>query len=269
MSEIKKVQAKLLDMMHRLVMVLDEHRIPYYVCAGTQLGAVRHKGFIPWDDDIDIMIPRPDYERLIQLARANDLKLGEGLEARSIELGNARIPFLKVIDPQVEIVDLGQVDRINKLWIDVFPMEGLPSDASERVKFYRKARRIQKSFLIGYNSLAQLIKITKRKRQILVKWAVHVGVRAYGLKRLARKLVKHCSRYDFEQAEYVGLVMWSYGEKEAMLKADLWTRQYEFCDMKVKGVGDYDRYLKNSFGEYMILPPVDQRKTHGVKLVCD
>lgn len=54
-----------------------------------------------------------------------------------------------------------------------------------------------------------------------------------------------------------------------MLKADLWTRQYEFCDMKVKGVGDYDRYLKNSFGEYMILPPVDQRKTHGVKLVCD
>lgn len=124
MSEIKKVQAKLLDMMHRLVMVLDEHRIPYYVCAGTQLGAVRHKGFIPWDDDIDIMIPRPDYERLIQLARANDLKLGEGLEARSIELGNARIPFLKVIDPQVEIVDLGQVDRINKLWIDVFPMEG-------------------------------------------------------------------------------------------------------------------------------------------------
>lgn len=264
-NDVVAVQSELLKMLHILVPFLDKNGLRYYVCAGTQLGAVRHKGFIPWDDDVDIMLPRYDYEKLILLCKNN--MLPQGLDAKSIELDEkTALPFLKVISKEVEIDDQGQWDDNGKLWIDVFPIDGMPSEISARERFFKKVKRKQKFFLSGYNNLRQLNKVTKNKLVLPVKYVAHAFARAYGLRKIALKYISFCKQYDYEGARYVGLVMWGNGPEEAIAKDDMSPMQFDFCDMKVTGFKEYDKYLKNLFGDYMVLPPEEKRKTHGVKI---
>ena len=97
-SELSAHQKLLLEMLKDFDAVCRRHGIRYQLFAGSALGAVRHNGFIPWDDDIDILMPRPEYEKFEKLAKENNLFISENLEVHSWGLGNLNDPFCKIMN---------------------------------------------------------------------------------------------------------------------------------------------------------------------------
>ena len=124
-SSLRKLQKIEADILQVVSKICDEEQIRYYLSSGTLLGAVRHQGFIPWDDDIDIMIPRPDYERFLRVASE---KLPPYL-ALCHYTKDCNYPFrqAKVVDKRYQLVrEIFSDNKAYDVWIDVFPLDGLP-----------------------------------------------------------------------------------------------------------------------------------------------
>ncbi|MBQ5578637.1 MAG: LicD family protein, partial [Prevotella sp.] len=128
--DIDTLHKHILQIMLSVDRVCREHEIRYYCWAGTMLGAVRHHGFIPWDDDMDICMPRPDYDRFMEHAHE---WLPQPLEALSIET-SATFPgsFGKIVDSSTTLIERGHSDYLAGIYIDVFPIDGVPASSLMR-----------------------------------------------------------------------------------------------------------------------------------------
>ena len=164
--EIQLEEKKILD---QVVEFLDKNDLKYSLCAGTLLGAIRHKGFIPWDDDIDIMMSRPEYNKLQELIKNNSNILGDNLYFHSVELHNLNMPFTKVYNHNVEINDWRYNDIYEKyLWIDIFPIDGFPDNVGECKKWFEKRNSIKK--ILAYRKMSN--KFILSKKNILIKTVI-------------------------------------------------------------------------------------------------
>lgn len=131
-EKMSEVQKYMLNILKELVSIFDEHDIKYYMIGGTLLGAIRHKGYIPWDDDIDLAIPRDDYDRFLEIA--NDI-LPNSLTLRTYDDESYHhYYFARIVDTRYKILRMGSVkEREEELWIDLFPLDGLPRNTVKRV----------------------------------------------------------------------------------------------------------------------------------------
>ena len=139
---IKELQQHILPILIDVDRVCREHNIRCYICDGTMLGAIRHGGFIPWDDDVDVCMPRPDYERFMQHAKE---WLPGHLEAICAENDNDYpFPFGKIQDNTTTLIERMHIDYIGGLYIDVFPIDGMPDSKLlqeiqlTRYEYYKK-----------------------------------------------------------------------------------------------------------------------------------
>ena len=219
-----------------------KHGLRYWVCGGTLLGTIRHKGFIPWDDDIDIFLPWRDYQKLIEVFEEteNYSMLGFGTS----EVNEFPDPFAKVVDKRTLIDEnIGTVRKVNPLFIDVFPLVGMPDDAEERSLFFAGYKELNRS-------IWQAFYASNGKTDVFPMWY--------------EKQKAYLSRYDFDQSDYVGVLGTAYWEK------DCTTRQvYEktlrmpFEDMEVNVAAGYKEYLDHLYGsDWMQIPEESKRKTH-------
>ncbi len=247
-----------LDMLQAFADVCEELDLPYFLAGGTLLGAIRHKGFIPWDDDIDVMMLRTDYDKLLRHA---DLVAGKGpYKLAAYELGNLNYPFAKIYDKRTRIDKLYDNDVTERnLWIDIFPIDGLPDDEKEVEKIYKKCFTARKILRLQSARAGQGKTAFKR----LVKPVLIMLSKPLGRKRMLRYIDKLCRTYRPEDCNYVGGISNGYGPQERMPRKDFVDRvEVQFEDRTAYAPGCWDYYLSQLYGDYMKLPPEDQREDH-------
>lgn len=250
-EEVKKIQLRILK---NLVSHCEEYNYRYYLAYGTLLGAIRHNGFIPWDDDIDLLIPRPDYEKLLETYNADGRIISHNSD------GDYLYPFGKVVANNTIIEeDLGIKYENLGVYIDVFPIDGLPHNKSEQVSVIKKIK--------FYRNLldAKLIKICKNRS--IAKNILLILTKAFALPINYRKLIKNidkeAQRYNYDMSEEVGCIVWGYGSKEIMdRKIFDGYSNLNFEGYNLKGPIGYHTFLTQIYGDYMELPPKEKRTTH-------
>ncbi len=258
MRELKKEEIKdnIFEIMCEFTQYCDEHGLRYYMCGGTLLGAIRHKGFIPWDDDVDLLMPRPDFDKLHELIKKEPIK--SYYELTGFNARNGDTPFAKVVDRRTRI-DSKYLVMDKNLWIDIFPMDGLPDDEKESDALLTRTIHIRKKISRSYARIGS----GKGMFRTLFKIPAVILYRIIGAKTYAKQLDTIARRLDFDKCEYVGGITWSLGKGERMKKSEyIPYEDKEFNGRLFHAPKCWERYLTQNYGDYMKLPPEEKRITH-------
>ena len=250
---LREIQLEELNLLKKTVQYFHENNIRYFLDGGTLLGAIRHKGFIPWDDDIDIGVPRPDFEKFIEL-----IKRDNKLDVTYSELHNSPFPFAKVINKNILLENSHDVES-NYLWIDIFPFDGA---SSNRNKF--KIQRLKILFLTTMIHI-KYWKIALRKKAFF-KDLIKILLKPISFFINPKNLINLAIKYDFDTAEKAGNIVWGRGFPSIVEKTSF--DKYidvEFEGIKFKTIKNYDKYLSNLYGDYMKIPEEQDRVTHLFK----
>ena len=254
LEEQKKIQ---LEIMKKVKQVCDLHNINYFLGGGTLLGAVRHKGYIPWDDDIDIMLPREDYEKLLKIfneeQEKNDFKL---LSFYNTE--DYYYPFAKIVDKrtQLEEIEFRKIKDMG-VYIDVFPIDFLPNDNKKMKKIFKKYQILHGLISIYQMSNIKLSTENKFKlkiKQVLLPILENNKVNKYILRKIDNIGKKYIN------TDKVACISGRYLEKEIM-ESDYISNYtlLEFEGENFKAPIGYDAYLTKHYGDYMTLPPKEKQ----------
>ena len=253
-DECKEIQLSIMEYIDK---VCEENGLRYYLCGGTLIGAVRHRGYIPWDDDIDIMLPREDYRKLIELLKDN--KKYKCLSMYTKE--DYFYPFAKVVDTDTSMIEHNADLQIEGygVYVDLFPVDGLPTDPAKNHRYYRKVMRLRNLY---YLAISDRPWKPKNPLKRLALYAAFLYAKARGWKPLLKKLDRLSQRYDFATSEIVGVPCAGYGERETYHKA-LYdkTLRVPFEEYQFNIPAGYDEYLRCLYGDYMQIPPKEKQVT--------
>lgn len=247
-DKLRKVQYISQDILDYVVEFCDKNNIEYWLDWGTLLGCIRHKGFIPWDDDIDIAMPKDHYERFIKLFK-------EKGENEIYKLLDENYNF-NLIDNNIEKYDLSFIKIVNfkhsvienkrkvGIWIDIFPLDYYSKGDVEKLdilNLYKEKIHILKKNKNFYNRI--LLKIFRTKRKKATKELLKI-TKDKDETILVEPLEACTKVWYFDKNEIYPLV------------------EREFNGRKYKIPNNYDYYLKKEYGDYMILPKEEDRWTH-------
>lgn len=253
--ESDEIKERLFQILSDFADYCDANGLRYYLCYGTLLGAVRHHGFIPWDDDIDVMMPRPDFDKLAEL-NLKGMKPNYVLEGYALK--NSLWPFCKILDTLTCVEnEFRKGDK--HLWIDIFPMDGLPDDKETSDRILTRTHKLRDY----YKYYGAIIGKGKSTFRTYAKIPVILIGRWGGLKLLTQYMDRLARRYPFDDSEYVGEIAWSLGTFERMKKSEyLPMTDVEFCGKHFHAPACWDQYLTSIYGDYMTPPEESARTTH-------
>lgn len=239
---LKEIQGVEKDMLYIVDQFCRERNIRYWVCGGTLLGTLRHKGFIPWDDDVDIFMPWEEYQIFIKEFKGNNnlslIVSGASDRRNYFEL------FSKVADNRTLVrEDSVFLRKVHPAAIDIFPLIGLPEDDGKRGLFFKQYYELEKTIWEDY-------------------YAHNGDLGVYNKWYTAQK--EFLESYDFDKSEYVGVLATSYKEKDCTArKVYESTLRMPFEDIEVNVPIGYEEYLDNLYGkDWMELPAEGRRVSH-------
>lgn len=250
-----EIQQGSFQILKKIKAICDQNNLSYFLDYGTLIGAVRHQGFIPWDDDIDIAMPRKDYEKLINLY-LNNKAIFAPYELMHFKTNKKYIyPIARLSDPAYSIKYSNAKDYGLGLFVDIYPLDGVNLKDKKQIK--------------KLNHLCSLIYVAGNKhmskaRNILrniPKLICFVWSRFLDINKLLKKNDKLAQKYDYDKCDDIGCIAiepWINFKKSLFSETIL----MKFEDSKFNVPKAYDQRLKEYYGDYMKLPPENERIGH-------
>ena len=259
-EQMRLVQLEMMDSIHSYC---KAENIRYSLAGGSLLGAVKYSGYVPFDDDIDIMMPRPDYERFI-----NSYESVKDYVMDLSQSDSCREMFSKVCRRGTRLSDplLGRTTF--PIFIDVCPVDGVPSDCPEYLRILRRKLNLVPKICAYYKE------VPGNKSIWFLKYVVKRILVGYphNEKTLKQSITDFLSEYRFEDCPKAGEML-VFRTEEDVYPIEIFTnyREYEFEGRKYCGICDYDTYLTSKYawlGDYMNLPPLSQAM-HNYKILSE
>ena len=249
LNEIKETELSILKYFRDYCRSND---IKFFLSNGTLLGAVKYNGFIPWDDDIDVLVPREDYNKLIQSFKDTD-KYSLFSHERNPDYEFA---FAKLCDMTTWKSETNIKSKIKiGIDIDIFPLDYCSDYALHRYP----------QFKLGiYHKGCMISKLISSKGRPLYKRFIVEGCKLLGVGFFQRKLLKTVSKLSLDSGEYAGCLTWPLLGKREIVSAEAFSDvvEVEFEREKFPAPIGYDTYLRSLYGEYENDPPIEQQKSH-------
>ena len=246
------------------------NNLKYSLAYGTLIGAARHKGFIPWDDDVDLGVERQDYERFI--ATCEDL-LPEHVKLRTYKDDSYHhYYYARIVDTRYHIRRKGSTkERIEELWIDIFPLDGMPNGMI--VSSIHKSKLLF-TRLLYHTATFDRVNLKRPGRPLLDRMIIRfllvtrIG-KSLDSKKLLDRIDALLKKYPTVGSGYEFNFMGSTHAFREIFSKEIFGKntKYQFEDMMLVGPKDYDSYLKKLYGDYMKLPPVEERNIHAEEFV--
>lgn len=268
-TNLRKLQKIELEILKKTIALCEAYGLRYYLLGGTFLGAVRHQGFIPWDDDIDIGMPRPDFERFCKLAEQAFQKPYGFVSFRN----NAEHIYFhpRIYDYNSKVIDRSGVkEKETFAWIDIFPLDGMPS--GKRMRKLHGLRLLFLRMLFMYSQFDDIVNVKNTNRVWYEKLLIALGKvikfdKILNKRKRMEAIDKALRVYDFDSSAYVGNFMGAYKMKEIFPKRcyqDI--SLYNFEGLKLPAPKCYDFVLKQMYGDYMTPPEKDQQNKHRTEV---
>ena len=262
----KKIWSIQLDLLNKLISVCEAHDIKCFIIWGTLLGCIRHKGFIPWDDDLDVGLLREDYDRLCKVAlqEFNEPYFFQNTQSDpAFFIGYSR---LRNSNTTGIIRENAIKDYNNGIYIDIYPLDGLIDDGIRRKKQFLKKEYY---FWLG-NAYYKNLKIKWGIKSIIYNF-LHLISKCYTYETIQEKYNHICQLYN-QEADRVGLVyhetLWKKYNFPKRCVEEIIMSSFE--DYMVPIPKEYDEILRNIYGEYHEFPPKEKRgQWHGDNLIYD
>ena len=275
MDSLEKLHHEELHLMKDVIRVLEDNGIRYFLGYGTLLGAVRHHGFIPWDDDVDLFVPRPDFERFKEIA-------DEVIKAPYIVTGNVKDPevaphtfILRVEDTTKQFtIEKNGEDCIKNIWLDIFPIDGMPASSLGKKILFLKFRLL---FILLRLSRSASRGTSKNARRTIIE---KIGIKLNDILKIGkllntRKIINRFDRirmkFPYEESEYVCPLTIDYMDR--CICKNSWFgngKKCRFEDGEFIVPEDSDSVLHQFYGDYMTPPPMEKQKPkHRIKFIIN
>lgn len=262
---LEKLKHIELDIFKKFIEICEKYNFKYFLLGGTALGAVRHKGFIPWDDDIDVGMPRQDYEKFLIVAQS-ELPEHLFLQTHITDI-NYPLNFAKIRNSNTTFIETSvhNIKMNHGIYIDIFPLDGYPKS-----KLISKVRYLIDTIV---SKSIKTIFFHEKKSKKTVLGHVNDVIASIFFKDYRKAVIakeKLLKKYSYEDSEIVANYGGAWGMKEVMPKSYFGNGTIvEFEGLKVTLAEDYDKYLKSVYGDYMTPPPPEKRVGHHFCTVID
>ncbi len=259
-EKMKRIWAVQLDLLREFKQICEENGLRYFLWSGTLLGAVRHQGFIPWDDDIDVAMPREDYDRFRSLA-GQGLKKPYELQTNENDSGIFRGGLMRFRNSDTTGVEIQDVERFCNwgIWIDILALDYIYKDEAKRGEQFRKIGIYKRLCMLqthgeSYWEFQNLSKWKKRAYRLIVK--------RLGRQKLLERYDEACRMCPEEEGRYIGPFTAGFmrDSYQCFYKEDFADAQeLKFENMLLAAPAGYERYLSMVNGNYMQYPPEELR----------
>ena len=259
----KDMQGISLEVLKIISDICEQNGFRYFLIYGTLIGAIRHQGFIPWDDDIDIMMPRPDYDGFLAYFESHkddypDLKLFNPKTCKDY-------PYMisRVSNQKYEIIMDNEKKYGMGVFVDIYPFDGAGNTFPEAIKFANRGDRLSSLCFQSTREHFTTLGTTSGLKKI-IKLPAFVLAKVIGKEYFQTKLAKLANVKEYDRSEYVCCVVWMSNGARELFKRELFDdfEYKKFDKYKFRVPKRFDEILKQNYGNYMELPPEKDRVGH-------
>lgn len=272
-TELVTWKSIITDVLKEFQKICNRHQLTYYAIGGTAIGAVRHHGIIPWDDDIDVGMPRPDYERFLEICRTSDLGNYELVSNETHP--NYNLPFPKFCNRNTTLVERMDVPCVIGLFIDIFPLDNTSDDMVEVQALVHRYKKLQNRHeaICSHNSFFQYISLLLKPHEWgrFVYKTLGFFFRKPMKRYLLREMNKISLKYPYGSTKHLINYGGAYGMRELFSSHIIEGKSVKvpFENITIDLMPGYDEYLRGVYGNYMQLPPEEKRVAHHLKAFYD
>ena len=251
--DIRPLQLRILKILLAFDKICHKYQLHYCIMNGTMIGAIRHNGFIPWDDDIDIGLPRSDYEKLINHCKEWLIQPFEFVCAENDPL--YPLPFGKIQDASTTLIERKHLSYLGGIYIDVFPLDGVPNNPLVRRWHFAQYEFLKQALYLVHRD-------PYKHGHGISSWIPILTRKLFTMSKLQHSIRKVLTKYSFEQSSLIadyteGLS----GVRDKSIYSEY--AEYSFEGETITGIKHYDQYLTLTYGDYMKIPDNVHKRQHN------